>query len=180
MDALYPGAEVRGVLAVARGHARGRPGGVALRVPACGGVAAGGTQTLGLAVGQTVMAGNSEGGSGANVHVLALQGVPAMTVMLTGGGNLNTRAQGQTHRPSAVLVAPGLLVLIPQEEPVAVLSVGGAAGLDPVRGGVVQMESLLRFRTEDFVGGEVGLIWTRETLQDVKQTKCKSSRHNYQ
>lgn len=167
VDALQPGAEVGGVLAVAGGHAGGGPGGVALRVPAGGGVAAGRTQTLGLPEGQVLVAGDGEGGPGADVHVLVLQGVPAMTVVLTRGGDLNARAQSQAHGPSAVQVGPGLLVLIARQD-LAVLHVGGAAGLDPVRGGLVQREGLLGLRTEDFVRHKVGLIWIRETSQDIK------------
>ena len=37
-------------------------------------------------------------------------------------------------------------------------AVGGAAGLDAVRGGLLQGERLLRLRAEDFVGCKVGVI----------------------
>lgn len=129
MDVLQPGAEVSGVLATTRGHTRRRPGGVTLRVPAGGGVAAGGTQALRLTVGEVIVAGHGEGGSGANVQVVVLQGIPTMVVVLTGGGDFNPRAQGQACRPGAVQVAPGLLVLISCENLSVVLTVGRTAGL---------------------------------------------------
>lgn len=83
MDVLQSRAQVPGVLRAARGHAGRRPGRVVLRVPAGGGVAAGGAQALRLTVGEVFMAWHSEGGSGANVQMVVLQRVPAMTVVLT-------------------------------------------------------------------------------------------------
>ena len=112
VDVLQSGAEVSGVLSVAGGHARGRPGGVVLRVPAGGGVAAGGTQALGLSVGEVLMARDGQGGSGANVQVVVLQGVPTMVVVLTGGCDFNPRAQRQACGPGTVQVVSGLLVVI--------------------------------------------------------------------
>ena len=82
-------------------------------MPAGGGVAAGGAQALGLTIGKAVMTRNSEGGSGANVQVLVLQGIPAITVVLTGGGDFNPRAWGQACWPGVVQVVLGLLVFIP-------------------------------------------------------------------
>lgn len=151
MDALQSWAEVSGVLAAAGGHARRRPGGIVLRVPAGGGVAAGRTQTLGLTIGKAVMARHGQGGSGANVQVVVLQGVPAMIVVLTGRGDFNPRAQGQACRPHTVWVVSGLLIFIPRENLRVVITVGGAAGLDAVRRDLLQRVHLLRFRTEDFV-----------------------------
>lgn len=81
-------------------------------MPAGGGVAAGGTQAQGLTVAVVFMARNSEGGSGANVQVVVLQGVPTMVVVLRGGGDFDPRAQGQACRPGTVQVVPGLLVVI--------------------------------------------------------------------
>lgn len=113
MDVLEPRAEVAGILTAAGGHAGRRPRGVALRVPAGGGVAAGGAQALRLTVGEVVMTGHGEGGSGADVQVVVLQRVPTMVVVLTGGGDLDPRAQGQACGPGIVQVVSGLLVLIP-------------------------------------------------------------------
>lgn len=81
-------------------------------MPAGGGVAAGRTQALGLTVGKVFMARHGEGGSGANVQVLVLQGVPAMVVVLTGGGDFDPGAQGQACRSGTVQIASGLLVLM--------------------------------------------------------------------
>lgn len=82
-------------------------------MPASGGVAAGGTQALRLTIGEAVMARHSESGSGANVQVVVLQGVPAMTVVLTGGSDFDPRAQSQARRSGIIVqVVSGLLVLI--------------------------------------------------------------------
>lgn len=89
MDALQSGAEISRILATAGGHTRRCPRGKVLRVPAGGGVAAGGTQALGLTIGKVVLAWNSEGGSGAYIQVLILQGILAMAVVLTGGSDFN-------------------------------------------------------------------------------------------
>lgn len=128
-------------------------------MPAGGGVAAGRAQALGLTVGEVVMARHGEGGSGANVQVVVLQGV--MGVVLTGGGDLDPRAQGQACRSGTVQVVSGLLVLISRENLGAVSTIGRAAGLDAVRGGLLEGESLLRLGAEDFVGCEVGVICRR-------------------
>lgn len=163
MDALQPGAEVSGVLATAGGHARGRPGGVALRVPAGGGVAAGRTQALGLTVSQAVVAGHSEGGSRTgNVQVVVLQGVPDMVVVLSGGGDLNPGAQGHACRPVTVQVVSCLLVVVSWDHVGVVFAVGRTTGLDTVRGGLLQREDLLRLTAEDFVRCKVGVIWGEE------------------
>lgn len=162
MDVLQSGAEVSGVLAAAGGHTRRRPGGVALRVPAGGRVAAGGTQALGLTVGKVFMAWHSEGGPGANVQVVVLQGVPTMVVVLTGGGDFDPRAYGQACRPGTVQIVSGLLVLISCENLSVVFTVGGAAGLDAVRGGLLQRESLLGLGAEDFVRCKVWIICREE------------------
>lgn len=162
MDVLKPGAEVSGVLAAAGRHTRRRPGGVALRVPAGGGVAAGGAQALGLTVGEVLMAGHGEGGSGVIVQVRVLQGVPAVVVVLPGRGDLDAWAQGQTCRTAAVQVASGLLVLVSGEDLSVVFTVGGTAGLDAVRRGLLQREGLLRLGAEDLVRCEVGVIWKED------------------
>ncbi len=158
MDVLKPGAEVSGVLAAAGGHTRRCPGGVTLRVPAGGGVAAGRAQALGLTVGKVFMARHSESRSGVNIQVLVLQGVPTMVVVLPGGGDFDPRAQGQACRTGAVQVSSGLLVLISREDLSVVFTVGGTAGLDAVWRSLLQRESLLRLRAENFVRCKVGVI----------------------
>lgn len=158
VDVLKSGAEVSRVLAVTGGHTWRRPGGLILRVPAGGGVAAGGTQALGLTVGKVFMARHSEGGSGANVQVVVLQGVPTMVVVLRGGRDFDPWAQGQACRSGTVQVVSGLLVLISRENPGVVFTVGRTAGLDAVWRGLLQRESLLRLRAEDFVRCKVGVI----------------------
>lgn len=145
-------------MGAAGGHAGRRPGRVVLRVPAGGGVAAGRAQALRLAVGQVLVAGHGQGGPGADVQVLRLQGVPAVAVVLRGGGDFDAGAQGQAGGPGAIQVVPGLLVLVAGENLGVVLAVGGAAGLDAVRRGLLQREGLLRLRAEDFVWSKVGII----------------------
>lgn len=162
VDVLEARAEVSGGLAAAGRHAGRGPGGEALRVPAGGGVAAGGTQTLGLAVRQAVVAGHRQGGSGADVQGMVLQRVPAMVVMLTRGRDLDPRAQSQTPWPGVVQVVPSLLVLISREDLGVVFEVGGTAGLDTVRGDLFQRVSPVRVWTEDFVRSEVWVIYRRE------------------
>lgn len=81
-------------------------------MPAGGGVAAGGTQALGLTVGKVFMTRNSEGGSRANVQLVVLQGVPTMVVVLSGRGDFDPRAQSQACRTGTVQVVSGLLVVI--------------------------------------------------------------------
>lgn len=83
MDVLQSGAEVSRVLATTGGHTGRRPGRVSLRMPTGGRVAASRTQALWLTVGKVFMARHSEGGSGANVQVVVLQGVPSVVVVLT-------------------------------------------------------------------------------------------------
>ena len=139
-------------------------------MPAGGGVAAGGTQALRLTIGEVIVVGDSEGGSGANVQVVVLQGVPTMVVVLTGGGDFDPRAQGQACRPGTVQEVPGLLVLISRENLSVVFTVGGTAGLDAVRGGLLQRERLLRLWTEDFVSGKIGVICKEETKQNHHKT----------
>lgn len=80
-------------------------------MPAGGGVAAGGAQTLGLTVGKVIMARNGEGGSGANVQLGILQRVPAMVVG-KGGGDFDPWAQSQACRTGTVQEGSGLLVFI--------------------------------------------------------------------
>lgn len=127
-------------------------------MPAGGGVAASGTQALGLTVGEVFMARHSQGGSGANVQVVVLQGIPNMVVVLTGGGDFDPRAQGQACRPGTAQVASGLLVLISCENLSVVFTVGRTAGLVAVWGGLLQRERLLRLGAEDFVRCKVGVI----------------------
>lgn len=170
MDALQTRAEVAGVLPAAGRHAGGRPGGVALRVPAGGGVAAGRTQTQRLAVGEGVVARDGEGGSGADVQVLVLQGVPAMAVVLAGGSDFNPGAQGHAWWASAVQVVSGLLPVKSRKDPLGLVVVGGAVGLDPVRGGPIQGEGLLRLRTEDLVRSQVRVIWSK-TAANINKEK---------
>lgn len=123
-------------------------------MPTGGGVAASGTQALWLSVSQVLMARHSQSGSGADVEMVVLQGVPAVIVVFTGGGDLDPRAQSQARR-SAVVQISGFLVLVPRKDLGAVFP---AAGLVIVRGGSVQREHLLRLGTEDFVGCKVGII----------------------
>lgn len=96
----------------AGGHTGRRPRGIALRVPAGGGVAAGGTQALRLAVGEAVVAGHGERGLLADVQVMVLQGVLAMVVVLMGGGDFDPGAYSQAGRPATVQEVSGLLVVI--------------------------------------------------------------------
>lgn len=127
-------------------------------MPAGGGVAAGGTQALGLAVGQVLMAGDRQGRSGADVQVVVLQGVAPVVVMLTGRGDFDAWTQGQARGPRTVQVASGLLVLVSCEKLSVVFTVRRTAGLVSVRGGVLQGERLLLSWAEDFLGCEVGVI----------------------
>lgn len=84
MDVLEAGAEVSGPgLTTTWGHARGGPGGIALRVPAGGGVAAGWAQALGLTVYQAVVARDGQSGPGTDVQRVVLKGVSSMAVELT-------------------------------------------------------------------------------------------------
>lgn len=133
-------------------------------MPAGGGVAASGTQALGLTVGKVFMARHSQGGSGANVQVVVLQGVPNMVVVLTGGGDFDPRAQGQACRPGTAQIASGLVVLISCENLSVVFTVGRTAGLVAVWGGLPQWERLLRLGAEDFVRCKVGVICRGEEM----------------
>lgn len=61
------------------------------------------------------------------------------------------------------------------------LPVGGTAGLDGVWRGLLQRESLLGLRTEDFVGAKVGIICTKGEIQMYHKThvsKAESFHHN--
>lgn len=146
-------------------------------MPAGGGVAASGTQALRLSVGEAVMARHGEGGSGADVQVLVLQGIPDIVVVLAGRGDLDAGAQGQACRPGVVQVVSGLLVLISRENLCdVVVDVGGAAGLESVRRGLLQGVRLLRLRIEDFVRCEVGVICRGGKRGNrYKPHVCKSS-----
>lgn len=96
----------------AGGHAGRRPRGIALRVPAGGGVAAGGTQALRLTVSEVIMARHSESGFLANVQVMVLQGVLTMVVVLMGGGDFDPGTHSQASRPGTIQEVSGLLVVI--------------------------------------------------------------------
>lgn len=154
MDVLQPGAEVPGVLATAGRHAGRCKGGVILRVPAGGGVAARRAQALWLSISQVLVARHGQGGSGTDVQMLVLQGVPAVTVVFAGGGDLDPRTKSQARRTAVVQIS-GFLVLVPREGLGAVLP---TTGLVSIRRGRVQGERLLRLSTEDFVGCKVGII----------------------
>lgn len=100
------------------------------------------------------MAWHCQSGSGADVQMVILQGVPAVIIVFTGGGDLDPRAQSQA-RGSAVVRISGFLVLEPRKDLGTKLP---TAGLVIVSGGSVQRERLLRLRAEDFVGCKVGII----------------------
>lgn len=100
------------------------------------------------------MARHCQSGSGADVQVVVLQGVPAVIVVFAGGGDLDPRAQSQACG-SAVVQILGFLVLVPRKDLGTKLP---AAGLVIVSGAGVQRERLLRLRAEDFVRSKVGII----------------------
>lgn len=89
------------------------------------------------------MPGHGQGGSGADVQRLVLQGVSPMAVVFARGGDLDARAQGQSRRPPALQVAPGLLALVSGQ------NLGVTVG-----GGVLQGER----RLGRLVGAEAGII----------------------
>lgn len=86
--------------------------------------------------------------------MVVLQGVPAVIVVFTGGGDLDPGTQSLA-RGSAVVQVSGFLVLVPRKDLGTKLP---AAGFEIESGGGVQRERLLRLRAEDFVGCKVRII----------------------
>lgn len=86
--------------------------------------------------------------------MVVLQGVPAVIVVFTGGGDLDPWAQSQARGPAVVQISD-FLVLVPRKDLGTKLP---AAGLVIKSGGSVQRERLLRLRAEDFVRCKVRII----------------------
>lgn len=102
------------------------------------------------------MPGHSQGGSGADVQLLALQGVPAMAVVFTRGGDFDARTQGQSRGPRALQIAPGLLGLVSREN--LRVTVGG---------GVLQREH----RLGRLMGAQAGIICREKGRAAITYTR---------